>query len=119
MVRDEDVNTIGAFLAEFSRQELYGLLVVQAAMTDIDQPVRDLLAWAGWEDPQPAVRLVVSATGRRVQPCGTSAAYQRHRAVPEEPCEACSEARRAENAKASERRKKRRHAARATTGVAA
>ncbi len=40
-----------------------------------------------------------AAETRRLRPCGTAAAYQRHKANHEEPCEACREALREENAR--------------------
>lgn len=37
----------------------------------------------------------MTAATRTLQPCGTEAAYQRHRRRGEQPCEPCAEARRA------------------------
>ena len=52
-VREECADSIGEVLEPFSRQELYGLLVVLAGMVPVDQPVGDLLAWVGDWKPGP------------------------------------------------------------------
>lgn len=69
-VREECADSIGEVLEPFSRQELYGLLVVLAGMVPVDQPVGDLLSWVTWRDApslagQPLPRSPVSAAERR------------------------------------------------------
>lgn len=54
-VREECADSIGEVLEPFSRQDLYGLLVVLAGMVPVDQPVGDLLAWADGLEPHEAV----------------------------------------------------------------
>jgi hypothetical protein len=70
-------------------------LVLLAGMVDIDRPVSDLLAW---KDEQIAAQARATARrGARLLPCGTPAAYARHRKHGEEPCEACMIANRLRN----------------------
>lgn len=63
--------------------DLPALTVILAALVDDSRPVRELLAWV--ETPprrQPGER-------RNLRPCGTHAAYERHRNRGEEPCALC------------------------------
>lgn len=77
LVRDEDRETIGSWIAVRSGEEKDALLVVLAAMADIDRPAADLLSWVTWDEfgqPLQPVR-------RRgpLEPCGTYAAWRRHK----------------------------------------
>lgn len=47
----------------------------------------------------PRVRKKSKANGRKLQPCGTDGAYQRHKRHGEEPCDPCREAMRKKKAK--------------------
>jgi hypothetical protein len=69
--------------------DLPALAVVLAAMVDEDKPVSELLAWARDLRVRPAGARKGSKAPRLLQPCGTHAAYTRHRSRGEEPCEAC------------------------------
>ena len=45
LVRDEGVDTIGAYLDELDRNDLYALAVTLACLTPVDVPVSELLDW--------------------------------------------------------------------------
>lgn len=105
VVRDQDAAGIGEFLARLGEDEREALLVVLAAMVPVDQTPQELLAWVGWDwngrPLPPGAQMVLwsprsqnprYAAARPVQPCGTIAAYQRHRNYGEEPCEDCKRA---------------------------
>jgi hypothetical protein len=49
LVREQDADGIGRFLAGIREEEIPALLVVLAAMVPVDEPVGDLLAWVDWE----------------------------------------------------------------------
>lgn len=67
------------------RVDLEALVCVLAACVPVDQPV-STLAW--WRlHPVPA-----TAELERLKPCGTRAAYNRHRDHGEEPCDRCTAA---------------------------
>jgi hypothetical protein len=74
MVRDQWSQAVGEWLdanvSGLSAGELRGLLVMLAAMVDVDRPVRDLLGWCGWVS-WPGTRAVRYA-------CGTEEAFQAH-----------------------------------------
>ena len=49
LVREQDADGIGQFLAGIPEKEIPALLVVLAAMVPVDEPVGDLLAWVTWD----------------------------------------------------------------------
>lgn len=82
-VRERDVNGIGEFLAPYGPQEIYALLIVLAAMVDIDKTEDELLAWVSWTEFAPPCRDAAPAKrarndGRVPAECGTYAAARRH-----------------------------------------
>jgi hypothetical protein len=97
-VRDMDSGGIGELLAGFTRQEFYGLAVVLAGMVPVDEPVTGLLGWVTWDErmrPLRERRRQVHVRSVPLQPCGTHAAFVRHRSNDERPCDACSGAEKA------------------------
>jgi hypothetical protein len=98
-VRDGDVDGIGRLAESLTMAEVAALIVVLAAMVPVeDASPNDLLAWTGdlgaivkWRQAQ----LPLAAPGRPVtEPCGTYAAWSRHRRRGEPSDRACDEARR-------------------------
>jgi hypothetical protein len=74
-VRDCDRPTISRLLDPLDRQQLYALTVVLAAAFDPDNTrFRAALAWV---DPDPAAPKQRDAS--QIQPCGTHAAFVRHK----------------------------------------
>lgn len=71
--------------------DLPALAVVLAAMVDDERSERELLGWLpetqGFGLGRPPKRPPTPRGG--LQPCGTHAAWTRHRSRGEEPCEAC------------------------------
>lgn len=69
------------------RADLPGLCVVLAAMNDPDRPLSVI------RSRLPRLLLALDSPSRRraagLKPCGTHAAYNRHKSRGEEPCEAC------------------------------
>jgi len=88
LVRDEGRDSIATWLAQHDRQALEAIVVTLAAMTPVDRPVSELLAWIDSPTPAPKVRL-------RLAPCGTRAAAERHRDNGQALCDPCREAVRA------------------------
>ncbi len=97
-VHDEGPESVGQLLAGLTERERWALLVVLAAMAPPDAAVADLLAWVAWDEhgrrggPEPRPP---SARFRALRPCGTHAAYVRHKSRGETPCQACADAERA------------------------
>ena len=92
-VRDKDAAGIGEFLAPFGAQEIYALLVVTAAMVDIDKTPADLLSWVDWDVPATPAPPVRARNDGRVPPeCGSYAAYRRHQQKGETADQACKDA---------------------------
>jgi hypothetical protein len=113
LVRDEDRDSIGEFLATLTDAEKDALLVVQAAMIPVDtSDPETLLAHVTWDEygrTLPAVLPAlppVSSGPRELEPCGTLAAYRRHQARGEPVVECGCE----EGARARWRQVKRQHA---------
>lgn len=92
LVRDSGRDEIGKFLATLGAGERDALLVVLAAMVPDDTAPGDLLSWITWDEygrplpsPSHAKGGGVALPPRRrpgraaVQPCGTYAAYSRHK----------------------------------------
>ncbi|MBG0818453.1 hypothetical protein [Planomonospora sp. ID82291] len=111
IVRDEGADAAQRFLQKIPDGHRALLPIMLAAMIPDDRPVTDLLAWAveGWQEgaealpppmlPFATVRYRRDGTQRRtraeVKPCGTVAAYARHLAHKEPPCQLCKDAERA------------------------
>ena len=113
VVRDEDRDSVGRFLARLPRQERDALPVILAAMIPDDRTPADLLSWVTWDEfgrPLPADTVLMLAERKPgpalSQPCGTVSAYKRHYANGERPCEACREARNTARAAARQAREK-------------
>ena len=99
-VRERDVNGIAEFLAPYGPQEIYGLLIVTAAMVDIDRTPEELLSWADWGEFEPPCRDAAVPDppkrarndGRVPSECGTYAAYRRHQQKGEPADQSCKDA---------------------------
>jgi hypothetical protein len=76
-VRDGDGCSVLALMQSLTPSERYAVTVVLAAMIPVDRSARDLLSWTEGEPgdliPGP------SAYVRPLRPCGTHAAYWRHK----------------------------------------
>lgn len=110
-VHDEGRDSIARLLESLADVERCALLVVLAAMVPTDAPVADLLAWVTWDEygrPLPGRRVPPAGHDlrvREVRPCGTHAAYVRHKSRHEVPCTVCADAERAyQRARARRRR---------------
>jgi hypothetical protein len=99
-VHDDGRQAVAELLAQIAPGELPALLVVLAALVPVDQGIADLLAWVTFDEygrPLTGVTPALprtTARGRRLKPCGTHAAYNRHRKLGEDPCRACETAER-------------------------
>lgn len=82
-VHDYEQLDVHDLLSELTRGDLYGVAVALAAMVDVDQTPRQLLAW---NDPDSSDK-----PGRFMAPCGTHAAFNRHKSRGETPCPDCRE----------------------------
>lgn len=75
MVREQGSQAVGEWLdanvSGLDAAELRALLVMLAAMVDVDRPVRDLLGWTSAFTSWPGER-------RLRHPCGTEEAFQAH-----------------------------------------
>jgi hypothetical protein len=97
-VRDEGRESIGAFLRSLSDLERHALPVVLAAMVPPDRTEADLLGWVPRPNtphastPQPA--RPASAGTKTLRPCGTHAAFVRHKNNGEPIDELCEQAER-------------------------
>lgn len=103
-VRDEGRDSIGHLLITLTPEERWALPVVLAAMVPPDLPVGDLLAWVTWDEhghplDSTVPRLPARQSERGLQPCGTHAAFARHKTHGEPPCAACIKAERAYHAR--------------------
>lgn len=85
-LRDEDPAAARRALDGLDRGDLLDLATLLAACVDITRPVSDVIWWTD----QPPARL--PTTRRTPQPCGTPAAYRRHRVHGEQPDLACESA---------------------------
>lgn len=95
-VHEEGPDATGALLASLTDEQRWALPVVLAAMVPTDRPVADLLAWVTLRatDDGPGVpNHAAYAAG--LKPCGTHAAYARHKIRGETPCGRCQQAERA------------------------
>jgi hypothetical protein len=91
-VREEGRESIGELLDSLSALERHALPVVLAAMVPHDQRVADLLAWV--PRPNPPRPSAARAGSQAVRPCGTHAAFVRHKSHGEPACALCAEAER-------------------------
>lgn len=91
-VRDDGRESAGHLLASLTDTQRWALPVVLAAMVPDDQGLGELLAWVDQpDDRSPGGRGPV----RPLRPCGTHAAYVRHKSRGELPCRRCRTAERA------------------------
>lgn len=99
-VREGNRHAINELLRTLTPRERYALTIVLAAMIPTDQTPRQLLAWIDDQPPTPTPHI----TTRR--PCGTHAAYARHKANGEPIDARCLHAERAyqRNRKRAQRR---------------
>ncbi|SDH68108.1 hypothetical protein SAMN05421505_12058 [Sinosporangium album] len=94
-VRDDGPDAAAQILTDLTSEERDALPVVLAAMIPVDVPTLDLLAWHTHPETGPAQRLAKvrrldRKTRRRpLAECGSHAAFNRHKARNEPPCEAC------------------------------
>jgi len=92
LVREENRDAVGRFLTTLTGQEIpepiRALIVVQAGMIPIDDmSAADMLAWVQWDEhgrplEGPVREMPVKGRYRpldELQPCGTYAAYARHK----------------------------------------
>jgi hypothetical protein len=84
-VHDEGRESAGQLLASLSDLERHALPVVLAAMVPLEGGVADLLDWVPLPDNARPLR------GRALQPCGTHAAFVRHKLRGEPVDEVCRE----------------------------
>ncbi len=99
MVHDEDPQDAAQFVAGLAPDRVWALPYVMAAMIDIERTATELLAWAPFTVPNGlvgATGVAPSSVLLRARPrptqtleCGTPAAWERHVAHGEEPCDAC------------------------------
>jgi hypothetical protein len=101
-VRAHDKRAIFNLIRDLTPNEAYALVVVLAAMIPTDHTAGQLLAWTEQLPTRAANARVVA-----LRPCGTHAAYWRHKANNEPPCADCRQAERAYQRE----RKQRRHGA--------
>lgn len=101
-VRDQSPQAVQELIHSLNPQERYALTVVLAAMVPTDRTVTELLAWIDGPATVYVPRVAL------LRPCGTHAAYVRHKKRDERPCEACVEA---ERGYQRERKRERRRAA--------
>jgi hypothetical protein len=76
-VRDGNRQAVLALLNPLTPTERYALTVVLAAMVPDDRSARDLLSWTEDEPSEPLSGPI--AYVRPLRPCGTHAAYWRHK----------------------------------------
>lgn len=91
-VRDYEPGANGIWLRHMlpDPDDRFALCFVLAGLVPLDRSFRHLTAWLGEAPRVPATREV-----DRLEPCGTRAAYRRHLAHGEEPCEPCDAANKA------------------------
>lgn len=110
-VHHENRETIGETLDSLTPAQARALPVVLAAMVDPEAHLNDLLGWVTWDEHgQPLYahdRHPDRPAVATLRPCGTHAAYQRHKAASETPCRSCVEGERAyQRAKTRRQRRK-------------
>jgi hypothetical protein len=76
-VRDGNRQSILVLLRSLTPSERYALTVVLAAMIPVDRSARDLLSWS--DDAPAEILPEPTAYVRPLKPCGTHAAYWRHK----------------------------------------
>lgn len=97
-VHDDGPEATGALLASLSDEQRWALPVVLAAMVPPDRPIADLLAWTTTWVAEPGDGPALpdhAAYAAGLKPCGTHAAYVRHKKRGEPPCGRCRQAERA------------------------
>jgi hypothetical protein len=98
-VHDEGPREVEMLLRRLTRTDLYSLAVVLAALVPADYTPAELLAWNDHQyarprptpaaGSQPPLFPAVATGGRPLKPHGTHAAFNRHKAAGEDPCEPC------------------------------
>lgn len=86
-VRDLDADDIARMLLPMRVDELHALVVVLAAAVDPETHLTHQLSWVAPDAPSELIENVQRSLGLR--PCGTHAAFNRHKAAGEEPCDRC------------------------------
>lgn len=86
-VHAHDKQAIHKVIRNLTPQEAYAVIVVLAAMIPQDQTPRELLAWTEQVPPR--------SRGVKLKPCGTHAAYWRHKTRGERIDDRCLDAERA------------------------
>lgn len=86
-VHDLDSDAIQEMLSKMDREALTSLVVVLAAAFDPDWPWLPSLDWIN--DEAPTAHLTTLRATQGLRPCGTHAAFIRHRNYDEEPCDDC------------------------------
>ncbi len=104
MVREEDSDAIGGYLRglPLDEEHIVALLIVQAGMAAVDRmSLQDMLGWVTWDErgrplgtepyrrPRPSG---VKPEPRQLEPCGTYAAWRRHKKNNEPIDQACAAA---------------------------
>jgi hypothetical protein len=114
-LRDDDPEAVNRWLSLVmpNPTDWYRLCFVLAAAVPDDQRWSELTAW--WTNP-PAGTEPVEFRRQPVMPCGTAAAYRRHRKANEAPCQPCADA---ERARDRDRRQRQRAAKNGGESVAA
>lgn len=100
-VRERNPHAIRYLISQLTPRERYTLTVVLAAMIPDDRSPGQLLAWV--EDDAPPTS--GPAAVRALQPCGTHAAFARHQAHDEDPCQRCRNAERVYQQTRAQRRR--------------
>ncbi len=92
-IRDEDPAANARWLRARlpNPDDWFQLAFVLAAAIPDDRPWHELTAWVG-EPPKPATDMHDRLDRPALRPCGTRAAYRRHRRRGEEPCQPCKDA---------------------------
>lgn len=96
-VRDDAPAAVNRWLSTAvpNSVELYRLVFVLACAVPDDRSWKALTAWTLFDRPVPEPKPEPKATrgpGRKVAPCGTWGAYQRHRSRREDACDDCKRA---------------------------
>lgn len=97
-VREDDPEANGQWLAKRlpDPADWFRLVFVAAAAIPQDRTWQELIGWtAGYEQQTPILRQLEPETRparHNLQPCGTQAAYRRHRRAGEQACQPCKDA---------------------------
>lgn len=97
-IREEPPDAVARTMHGLDQGELRDLALLMAACVDVGRPVREVVWWTELDRMPPRPR--------HIQPCGTHAAYNRHRAKGEPVDLACEVAERQHNAERYQQRKR-------------